>query len=98
MSTPTRRNAWCGLLLPSCASRCPHLRESTDPVDSYSAVQNRDNGRVSQIDEVLEEVRRGLPPRPVAADLPALVARGALIVDIRPLDQRERDGELPGAL
>ena len=53
---------------------------------------------MSRIDEVLEEVRRGLPPRPVAADLPALVARGALIVDIRPLEQRERDGELPGAL
>jgi rhodanese-related sulfurtransferase len=53
---------------------------------------------VSQIDRVLDEVRRGLPPRPVASDLPALVARGALIVDIRPVEQRQRDGELPGAL
>ncbi len=50
------------------------------------------------IEEVLEEVRAGLPPRPGAADLPALLERGALIVDIRPVELRERDGELPGAV
>lgn len=27
-----------------------------------------------------------------------LVERGALVVDIRPAEQRERDGQLPGAL
>lgn len=32
------------------------------------------------------------------SDLPALRARGALIVDIRPNGQRSRDGELAGAL
>lgn len=36
--------------------------------------------------------------RPGPAHLPALRARNALIVDIRPLEQRQRDGELPGAL
>lgn len=50
-----------------------------------------------RIDEVLERVRRRLPHRPTAAELPALRARGALIVDIRPAEQRTRDGELPGA-
>lgn len=52
----------------------------------------------ARIDEVLEEARATLPPRARAADLPALRARGALIVDIRPLEQRRRDGELPGAV
>ena len=50
------------------------------------------------IDEVLERVRRRLPHRPTAAELPALRALGALIVDIRPVEQRTRDGELPGAV
>ena len=52
----------------------------------------------SRIDEVLEHVRRRLPHRPSATDLPALRAGGALIVDIRPVEQRTRDGELPGAV
>jgi rhodanese-related sulfurtransferase len=51
-----------------------------------------------RIDEVLDEVRATLPPRPGAGELAALVARGALIVDIRPVEQRARDGELAGAL
>ena len=50
-------------------------------------------------DEPLLATARGsLPRRPTAADLPALRARGALIVDIRPVEQRERDGALPGAV
>jgi rhodanese-related sulfurtransferase len=52
----------------------------------------------SRIDEVLERVRRRLPHRPTAAELPALRALGALIVDIRPVEQRTRDGELTGAV
>jgi rhodanese-related sulfurtransferase len=32
------------------------------------------------------------------ADLAAEAAAGALVVDIRPVEQRERDGELPGAV
>lgn len=31
-------------------------------------------------------------------DLPGEAARGALVVDTRPVEQRERDGALPGAL
>jgi rhodanese-related sulfurtransferase len=51
-----------------------------------------------RIDDLLDEVRATLPPRPGAADLDALRERGALIVDIRPVEQRARDGELAGAL
>src|SRR3712207_2926443 len=36
--------------------------------------------------------------RVTAEELPAAVAAGALVVDIRPVDQRTRDGELSGAL
>jgi len=32
------------------------------------------------------------------ADLAAEIAAGALIVDIRPIEQRQRDGDMPGAL
>lgn len=52
----------------------------------------------SRIEVVLEEARRLLPPRPGPEELPALVARRALIVDIRPVEQRLRDGDLPGAV
>jgi len=55
-------------------------------------------GEPARIDELLDEIRRALPPRPGAADLPVLQARGALIVDIRPVGLRARDGELPGSV
>jgi rhodanese-related sulfurtransferase len=50
------------------------------------------------VDALLDSARATLPHRPGAAELPALLARGTLIVDIRPAAQRERDGELPGAV
>jgi rhodanese-related sulfurtransferase len=49
------------------------------------------------IDRLLAEAREGLS-RVVAGDLADEVAAGALVVDIRPVEQRRRDGELPGAL
>ncbi|MGI8806512.1 MAG: rhodanese-like domain-containing protein [Acidimicrobiales bacterium] len=54
--------------------------------------------RPARIDELLQEVRAGLPPRPDAAALPSLLARGVLVVDIRSLELRARDGALAGAL
>src|SRR4051812_11743844 len=51
----------------------------------------------SAIDSLLEESRRGLD-RVEPADLAAVAAAGALVVDIRPIEQRQRDGELPGAV
>jgi len=52
---------------------------------------------VSRVDELLADARRGLE-RVDPADLAAEVAAGALVVDTRPVEQRERDGELPGAI
>lgn len=51
----------------------------------------------SAIDRLLEECRATLD-RVQPADLAAELAAGALVVDTRPFEQRERDGELPGAV
>ncbi|SHN85438.1 Rhodanese-related sulfurtransferase [Geodermatophilus obscurus] len=49
------------------------------------------------IDEVLAETRRRLH-RLQPAEAAARMADGALLVDTRPVAQREADGEVPGAL
>jgi rhodanese-related sulfurtransferase len=51
----------------------------------------------SRIETLLAHARRGLD-RVEPADLTAEIATGALVVDIRPIEQRRRDGELPGAV
>jgi rhodanese-related sulfurtransferase len=51
----------------------------------------------SAISRLLDESRSGLD-RVEPADLAAVQAAGALVVDIRPVEQRNRDGELPGAV
>lgn len=51
----------------------------------------------SAVDRLLAAARAGMD-RVEPADLAAEVAAGALVVDIRPADQRARDGELPGAV
>lgn len=53
---------------------------------------------MSEIDRLLDDARGRLPHRPTADELPALRARGALLVDIRPIEQRSVDGELTGAI
>lgn len=52
---------------------------------------------MSAIDDLLAESRRDLD-RVDPRDLAAEVAAGALVVDTRPVHQRDADGELPGAL
>lgn len=52
---------------------------------------------MSAVDDLLARVRTRLdrvPPESLAAETEA----GALVVDTRPVEQRERDGELPGAI
>lgn len=51
----------------------------------------------SAVSRLLEESRRGLD-RVEPAELASVQAAGALVVDIRPLEQRLRDGALPGAV
>lgn len=52
---------------------------------------------MSRIDRVLEQAR-GRLNRIEAADVPAALDRGALLVDIRPAAQRAAEGEVPAAL
>jgi len=52
---------------------------------------------VAKIDEYLETVRSHLQ-RVSPADAASAVERGALLVDIRPVELRARDGLIPGAL
>jgi rhodanese-related sulfurtransferase len=52
----------------------------------------------ARVDELLARCRARLPRRPGPEELTGLVEHGALVVDIRPVALRERDGELPGAL
>jgi rhodanese-related sulfurtransferase len=52
---------------------------------------------VSRIDEVLRAARSGLNRLP-AGEVPATVARGAVLVDIRPAAQRTVEGEIPESL
>ena len=53
--------------------------------------------QVSAVDELLARARMDLDRVP-AENLVVEAAAGALIVDIRPVEQRQRDGILPGAL
>ncbi|GAC1402716.1 MAG: rhodanese-like domain-containing protein [Mycobacterium sp.] len=52
---------------------------------------------MGRIDRVLEDARSRLV-RLAARDVLAALERGAVLVDIRPHDQREREGGVPGAL
>ena len=53
--------------------------------------------RPARIDQLLARARRGLD-RVEPGRLADEMATGALVVDTRPLEQRVRDGELPGAV
>ncbi len=49
------------------------------------------------VDGLLDRARTGLD-RVEPGDLADEVAAGAVVIDIRPVEQRSRDGELPGAV
>ena len=51
----------------------------------------------SAIDNLLAQARRNLA-RVAVEDLADEVAQGAILIHIRPLEQRRRDGDLPGAI
>ncbi len=51
----------------------------------------------SEIDRLLAEARRRLV-RPGPQQAAEQMRQGALLVDTRPVEQRQRDGEIPGAV
>ena len=50
------------------------------------------------IHHALDDARARIAPRLRADELEAALARGAIVVDTRPIAQRERDGALDGAV
>jgi rhodanese-related sulfurtransferase len=56
------------------------------------------DGSRSAVDRLLVRAQAAIAPRPGPADLDAVWASGGLVVDIRPVGQRSRDGEIDGAL
>lgn len=50
------------------------------------------------VDDILAAARGRLGHRPSPAEVASAQATGALVVDIRPVEQRLRDGEIPGAV
>ncbi len=55
-------------------------------------------GPVSGVDRMLARARAVIAPRPGPDDLARVRAEGGLVIDIRPVELRRRDGDLPGAL
>lgn len=51
----------------------------------------------SAIDKLLAQARSNID-RVQVEDLADEIAEGAILIDIRPLEQRQRDGDLPGAI
>jgi rhodanese-related sulfurtransferase len=52
----------------------------------------------SAIDRLLASARGRIAPRLAPSELDAVAAIGGLVVDTRSVEQRRRDGELPGAI
>ena len=53
---------------------------------------------MSAVDDALLAARARIAPRVAPSDLDRAAADGAIVVDIRPRELRERDGTLPGAI
>lgn len=73
-------------------------RDVSDGGDAPTGPGADDGGALSRIDCLLADARHRISPRPAAAELSGLIDAGALVVDIRPSEQRDRDGTLPGAV
>ena len=52
----------------------------------------------SSVDRLLDRARAEIAPRATVAELDGVLAARGLVIDIRPVAQRQRDGELPGAV
>ena len=50
------------------------------------------------VSQLLDEARERIAPRRQPAEVPEAVGRGALLVDLRSVDERERFGVIPGSL
>jgi rhodanese-related sulfurtransferase len=79
---------------PDRAETCPTWTPARERGGQSEVISVTDGGA---IDRFLAQARAGLD-RVEPVDLPAEVAAGAVVIDIRPVEQRTRDGDLPGAV
>jgi rhodanese-related sulfurtransferase len=89
-------NASAGQAVTDSVAVPSHDGASERLVDERASGDNASMGRQS-IDELLARARRQLQRVPPET-LPSERAAGALVIDTRPAEQRERDGELPGGI
>ena len=80
-----------------CSSGCCTCRPSTPPPRRWPADVTPPSPGARTIDELLEQVRSRIG-RVQPGEAASRLAAGALLVDTRPVEQRERDGEVPGAV
>jgi rhodanese-related sulfurtransferase len=88
--------AWTNL--PENATRFRFERAPVRMPPNEEGLEVTEGAVVPRIEQLLVDARLQLPHRPTAEELPAYRARGAVIVDIRPVEQRVRDGEIPGSI
>jgi rhodanese-related sulfurtransferase/mannose-6-phosphate isomerase-like protein (cupin superfamily) len=75
------------------------LVEPVDPrLDSVVVSRSPVESPTGGVDEILERARKRIAPRMEPEDLSEAMARGALVIDIRPKDLRLQDGEMHGAI
>jgi rhodanese-related sulfurtransferase len=60
--------------------------------------QRTDQAVTSRVGGLLEAARTRIAPRATPVELDELISQGGLVVDIRPWELRQRDGEMPGAI
>jgi rhodanese-related sulfurtransferase/mannose-6-phosphate isomerase-like protein (cupin superfamily) len=75
------------------------LEEPVDPaLDAVVLAQGVAASSTGGLEAILERARKRIAPRMEPEDLAAAMARGALVVDTRPANLRNRDGDLDGAV
>jgi rhodanese-related sulfurtransferase len=70
---------------------------ASEATGSVTGASEATGPTISRVDAMLDAARERLV-RLSAAEIPAALARGAVLVDIRPAAQRAIEGEFPGAL
>jgi rhodanese-related sulfurtransferase len=76
------------------------MATSSPDGDLFQRLRQRNTvpGVTRSLDDLLAEARARLDTRPGPAEVAAAQAAGALLVDIRAVAQRRRDGEIPNAI
>jgi rhodanese-related sulfurtransferase len=75
-----------------------HTRQDCAEIGTGLPDAHEEDSRTAAVDRMLASARSRIGRRVRAQELLGTLAAGALVVDIRPAEQRDRDGVLPGAI